>query len=94
MSKWCLPDKINWLDIPFYLCYDVSIMKTKKLSRKEIDKMISDTRMGIDQFYRDLKHAPPGKEKNEFKRWVRTSRLKLDQLEKTLIEGTWKFESK
>jgi len=72
----------------------LNYMKTKKLSRKEIDKMISDTRMGIDQFYRDLKHAPPGKEKNEFKRWVRTSRLKLDQLEKTLIEGTWKFESK
>jgi len=69
-------------------------MKTKKLLVKDIDKLISDTHKGIDQFTRNLKHAPPGKEKNKFKFWIRQARLHLDELEKILYEGTWRLEKK
>jgi hypothetical protein len=66
---------------------------SKRLTDKDIRKLIQDTRSKIDEFNRNLKDLPPCSEKNDYKYYVHKSRTKLNKLEQLLKNGTWHLES-
>jgi hypothetical protein len=63
----------------------------KKLSKEEINKLISDTRKELAEFERSIKKAPKEK-RGEFKVFVQKSKTKLKSLEKLLSSGKWMIE--
>jgi len=78
---------------PIWMRLYFGMKKTlKKLTNKDIRKLIQDTRDKINEFNRNLKHAPSGSQKNEYKHWIHKSRIKLNKLEEIAKEGTWHLE--
>ena len=66
-------------------------MKRKKLSEKELGKLIRDTKAELASFERSIKNAPK-ENKNEFKIWARKSKSKLREFEAIYKSGTWRIE--
>ena len=62
----------------------------KRMSQKELGKLIQDTKDELARFTRNIKKAPR-ESRSEYKSWARKNKVKLKFLEECYKSGKWKL---